>query len=295
MASVRAQQRDLLKRMRAAGMSTSAMATEFGRRFGLRPRAAWRHANGLSLTEAAEAINSCAYEAGLDPSGNTVAMTSAHLCEHEGFPGEGIQPTGRRVTPQKLALLARAYGASITDLLDLRDYEALSPADRLVIDALQLSGHGPGARSHPAAAAPPSPPPPAQAPARERRSGRPMASRDRRFPGDYVLLSPCRIGVQCGQAGYIHGGGCTWVQVARPRPSPLQLPPPPPAPAIVIPSARTEPAGPPSGPGPDRLDDAQAWPQVRAAARPCAMTLMTAAVSSKPTASSANSAAMALL
>ena len=30
-----------------------------------------------------------------------------------------------------------------------------------------------------------------------------------------------------GQAGFIHAGGCTWVQVARPRPSPLPLPPPP--------------------------------------------------------------------
>jgi hypothetical protein len=59
-----------------------------------------------------------------------------------------------------------------------------------------------------------------------------------------------------GQAGYIHGGGCTWVQIARPRPSPLQLPPPPPAPAIVIPPARPEPATPPPQAGPDRLDDA---------------------------------------
>ena len=126
--------------MRAAGMSTSAMAVEFGRCFGLRPRAAWRHARGFSLNDAAEAINSCADVAGLDPSGNTVAMTSAHLCEYEGFPGEGLRPTGRRVKPQTLALLARAYGASITDLLDLRDYEALLPADRLVIDACSSAG-----------------------------------------------------------------------------------------------------------------------------------------------------------
>jgi hypothetical protein len=135
MASVRAQQRELRERMRAAGMPASAMAVEFGRRFGLRPRAAWRHAHGFSLTQAAEAINSCAHEVGLDPSGHTVAMTSAHLSEYEGFPGEGLRPSGRRVKPQMLALLARAYGASITDLLDLRDYEALSPRDRLVLDA----------------------------------------------------------------------------------------------------------------------------------------------------------------
>ena len=29
---------------------------------------------------------------------------------------------------------------------------------------------------------------------------------------------------QAGQAGYIHAGGCTWVQIARPRPSPLATP-----------------------------------------------------------------------
>jgi hypothetical protein len=39
-----------------------------------------------------------------------------------------------------------------------------------------------------------------------------------------------------GQAGYIHGGACTWVQIARPRPSPLSLPPPLPPP-VILPAA----------------------------------------------------------
>ncbi|MFI5067476.1 MAG: hypothetical protein ACHP9Z_26325, partial [Streptosporangiales bacterium] len=43
-----------------------------------------------------------------------------------------------------------------------------------------------------------------------------------------------------GQAAYIHGGGCTWVQIARPQPSPLPLPAPQPAPAIVIPPPARE-------------------------------------------------------
>jgi hypothetical protein len=42
-----------------------------------------------------------------------------------------------------------------------------------------------------------------------------------------------------GQAAYIHAGGCTWVQIARPKPSPLPLPAPPPAP-VVIPPARDQ-------------------------------------------------------
>jgi hypothetical protein len=58
-----------------------------------------------------------------------------------------------------------------------------------------------------------------------------------------------------GQAGVIHGGGCTWVQVARPRPSPLPLPPPCRPPAMVIAPPAAEPQAEPAGvPGP-ALDD----------------------------------------
>jgi hypothetical protein len=61
---------------------------------------------------------------------------------------------------------------------------------------------------------------------------------------------------QTGQAAYIHAGGCTWVQIARPQPSPLPLPPPRPAPAVVIPPpvAQHEPPPPPAAPA--ALEDA---------------------------------------
>ena len=52
-------------------------------------------------------------------------------------------------------------------------------------------------------------------------------------PGPSIPASPARL--DTGQAGYIHGGGCTWVQIARPQPSPLPLPPPPARAAVVIP------------------------------------------------------------
>jgi hypothetical protein len=49
-----------------------------------------------------------------------------------------------------------------------------------------------------------------------------------------------------GQAGYIHAGGCTWVQIARPKPSPLALPAPQPArqpgPVVIPPAACHQPA-----------------------------------------------------
>jgi hypothetical protein len=65
-----------------------------------------------------------------------------------------------------------------------------------------------------------------------------------------------------GQAGYLHAGGCTWVQVARPRPSPLPLPPPPRPPVVVIPPPATQPqTAPATVPGPAPLDDAFGHPQ----------------------------------
>jgi len=132
--SLRAEQRALRGRMRALGLSHRQIAVEFGRRYGLRPRAAWRHAYGWSLKDAAEQINSRAGETGLDPSGNA-AMTGPHLCEYENWPGPGAKPTGRRPTPIILALLATTYGTpTVHDLLDFADYEHMPPADRLILD-----------------------------------------------------------------------------------------------------------------------------------------------------------------
>lgn len=133
--SLRAEQRALREEMRALGMSHRQIAVEFGRRYRLRPRAAWRHAHGWSLTEAAQQINAYAARTGLEADGVTVvAMTSAHLCEHENWPGQGGKPTGRRPTPYLLSLLAAVNGCTVHDLLDVADYRLMPPADRLVID-----------------------------------------------------------------------------------------------------------------------------------------------------------------
>jgi hypothetical protein len=131
--SLRAEQRALREKMRELGMSRRQIAVEFARRYRLRPRAAWRNAYGWSLTEAAEQISTYAARAGLD-SGATVAMTAAHLCEHENWPGEGHEPAGRRPTPYLLSLLAAVYGCTVHDLLDAADYEHMPAADRLILD-----------------------------------------------------------------------------------------------------------------------------------------------------------------
>jgi tetratricopeptide (TPR) repeat protein len=132
--SGRAEQRGLREQMRARGLTHRQIAVEFGRRYNLRPRAAWRHAHGWSLKQAATQITDFAARAGVDPDGNTVAMTGPHLCEVEAWPGFGPKATGRRPTPYLLALLAAVYDCAITDLLDLADYEQMRAADRIVID-----------------------------------------------------------------------------------------------------------------------------------------------------------------
>jgi hypothetical protein len=140
--SLRAEQRNLRERMRALGLSHRQIAVEFTRRYGLRPRAAWRHAYGWSQTEAAEQINIYAAHAGVSADGTTVTMTGPHLCEYENWPGEGPEPAGRRPTPYLLSLLAGVYGCTIHDLLDLADYEYMPPADRLIVGkSPAIDGH----------------------------------------------------------------------------------------------------------------------------------------------------------
>jgi hypothetical protein len=95
--SLRAEQRALREKMRELGMSHRQIAVEFARRYQLRSRAAWRNAYGWSLTEAAGQISTYAACTGLD-NGTTVAMTAAHLCEHENWPGQGHEPAGRKPT-----------------------------------------------------------------------------------------------------------------------------------------------------------------------------------------------------
>ena len=146
--SLRAEQRALREKMRALGLSHRQIAVEFARRYGLRPRAAWRQAYGWSLKEAAEQINSRAGDTGLDPYGSA-AMTGPHLCEYENWPGPGPKPAGRRPTPLVLALLATTYNTpTVHDLLDFADYEHMPPADRLILDTSVRAEEQAGQRAY---------------------------------------------------------------------------------------------------------------------------------------------------
>ena len=55
--SLRTEQAGLRDRMRGYGLGYDQIAGEFARRYRLRPRLAWRHAYGWSLSEAAARIN----------------------------------------------------------------------------------------------------------------------------------------------------------------------------------------------------------------------------------------------
>ena len=129
------------------GSAVAQIAVEFARRYRLRPRAAWRHAYGWSLKEAAERISDYAARSGLDPDGATVAMTAPHLSEYENWPGPGTTPAGRRPTPYLLSLLASVYECAVHDLLDLADYEHMPAADRLIIDKTAPADAAPGSDS----------------------------------------------------------------------------------------------------------------------------------------------------
>jgi hypothetical protein len=148
--SLRAEKRALREKMRAMGFGYREIAAELARRYRFRPRAAWREAYGWSLKEAAARINAHSGDIGLDP-GGIAAMTAAHLCEHENWPGHGLTPTGRKPTPYLLALLAAVNGCAVLDLVDLADREHLPPADLLILDT--YSQNPPVAVSHPPAPA----------------------------------------------------------------------------------------------------------------------------------------------
>jgi hypothetical protein len=72
------------------GLGYREIAAEFARRYRFRPRAARREACGWSPKEATAHIN--AYS-GVDYSG-VAAMTAAHLCQHENWPGRDTGPAG---------------------------------------------------------------------------------------------------------------------------------------------------------------------------------------------------------
>lgn len=107
------------RRLAKEGFDTGAIAARLMRRFGCRPRTAWRLAHGWSQTQAAEHYNARFGNATRAP------MAGTRLSAYERWPEGGERPS---VTT--LRRLAELYQARPGDLLDDLDLDHLPEADQ---------------------------------------------------------------------------------------------------------------------------------------------------------------------
>jgi hypothetical protein len=107
--------------MRELGYGPAAIAAEFGRRYGIRPREGYRLAQGWSLEEAAERFNEHADQQDMD---RQERLTGSRLAELERWPDTPETPP-----VQVLFALAEIYGADVLSLLDCADHQNLPQPD----------------------------------------------------------------------------------------------------------------------------------------------------------------------
>jgi len=116
-------QRDQLRTaMCDQGCTREQIAVEMGRRFGFRPRQAWRHTLGWTQEQAAVAYNHL-----LDH--DQAPMSGKRISDFETWPHGGVKPT-----PTTLAMLAIIYATTPAALIDLDDREALSPQELITLN-----------------------------------------------------------------------------------------------------------------------------------------------------------------
>jgi transcriptional regulator with XRE-family HTH domain len=127
----RAQHEQFAAQLRASGLGRGEIIVELGRRFGLRPRRAARHASGWTLAEVAAHVNVVLAEADLDPDGKA-PLTQQRISDFEHWPYGG-----RRPSLVMLHALARTFGVEVTDLIDERDLDAMPASDRLVLSRMR--------------------------------------------------------------------------------------------------------------------------------------------------------------
>ncbi|MEU4574597.1 helix-turn-helix transcriptional regulator [Nonomuraea sp. NPDC023979] len=118
----RAAREALRTELSVAGCTAAQIVAEMRACWGFRPREAWRHAHGWSLQQTADRLN----EAAAARRGSALAADASLVGKWEKWPG----PSSRRPSLQVLTLLAKVYGCTISDLLDLDDRRAL-PAEEL--------------------------------------------------------------------------------------------------------------------------------------------------------------------
>jgi hypothetical protein len=117
--------RDALRaEMRTTGATTATIVAEMRARWCMRPREAWRQANGWSLQEAADRVNETA-----DGSTTATCTDASQLGKWEKWPA----PASRKPSLAALALLGETYHCTVEDLLDLEDRRHLPEADLRVL------------------------------------------------------------------------------------------------------------------------------------------------------------------
>jgi transcriptional regulator with XRE-family HTH domain/tetratricopeptide (TPR) repeat protein len=99
------------------GAGSVAIAAELQRRFGLRPRDAFRQAHGWTQEQVAARLNA-------DGSG-AATFTGARVSDYERWPFGG-----RRPTLTALSALAKVFGTEASSLVDMDDLGAMPSADR---------------------------------------------------------------------------------------------------------------------------------------------------------------------
>jgi len=116
---------------RDEGAGYATIAAELQRRFGLRPRDAFRQAHGWTQDQVAARLNAVG--------GGAATFTGARISDYERWP-----VGGRRPTLPVLSALARLFGTDASSLVDMEDLEAVPDTDRAALAAPQT---GPGART----------------------------------------------------------------------------------------------------------------------------------------------------
>lgn len=110
------------------------------RRWGFRPREAYRHAHGWSQDEVAARFTEVAERLGGDrptdgrPATPAAPMIGTRIGEYERWPNGG-----RRPSPYVLTVLATVLGTTVERLLDYEDHRKMPDQERTVLAAVRAA------------------------------------------------------------------------------------------------------------------------------------------------------------
>lgn len=143
-AGSKAERDSLRQEMLVGGCSLELIATEMERRWGFRPREAYRHAHGWSQDEVAARFTEVADRLGGDRGGDARSMPAqapmigTRIGEYERWPH-----AGRRPSPYVLTVLAAVLGTTVERLLDYDDHRKMPDQERTVLAAVLAAANPP--------------------------------------------------------------------------------------------------------------------------------------------------------